>query len=493
MDLRDYLRTLRKRWLIVALCAVASLGAAAGASALTTPMYEARTQLFVSAQNSKEDISGAYQGGLFTQQRVKSYADIVNSPTVTEAVVRELRLDMPADQLARQISAAVPLDTVLINITVRDEMPHRARDIANAVAREFARLVPELETPSGTTQAPVKVSVVKPADLPTTPSSPRVKVNLALGLLVGVALGVGLAVLRETLDTSVKGSSDLQDLVGAKPLGAIIEDPDAGKRPLVVQHDPHSMRAEAFRQLRTNLQYVDVDHPPRSVVVTSAVSDEGKSLICCNLAITVAHAGARVALVEADLRRPKVADYFGLEGAVGLTTVLTGEVPLELALQEWGRVGLSILPGGALPPNPSEILGSQAMQDLLRRLEGMFDLVVIDAPPLLPVTDPAIVARHSSGAVLVVRHGKTRREQVARAAELLLNVDARLLGTVLNRVPTKGAEAHRYGYAYGAYYRSAEDRPRMKDEADVPTRAAAFAQTTSTGRRRRVERDSAPL
>ena len=478
MDLREYLRTLRKRWMLVVLCAVASLGAAVAATAIATPIYESQTQLFVSAQNSDDGISGAYQGGLFTQQRVKSYADIVDSPAVVEKVGAQLGLDAAAVRgLPAQITASVPLDTVLINITVADASPERARDIADAVAREFSRLVPQVETPAGSSKAPVKVSVVKPAALAEFPSSPRVKVNVGLGLLVGLALGVGVAVLRETLDTSVKGGSDLQQLVGSKPLGAIAEDPDAETRPLIVHHDPQAPRAEAFRQLRTNLQFIDVDQPPRSVVVTSAVAGEGKSTTCCNLAITVAQAGAKVILIEGDLRRPKIADYFGIEGAVGLTNVLTGSVDLDVALQPWGRNLLWVLPSGPLPPNPSEILGSHVMQELLKRLEDRADLVIIDAPPLLPVTDAAVISRHTDGAVLVVRQGSTRRDQVMRALEALENVDARLLGSVLNRVPIKGPDAEGYGYGYG-YYQTREDRAKLETAQVTPAR-------TLVGRRHR--------
>jgi capsular exopolysaccharide synthesis family protein len=466
--------------MLVVACTLVAVLAAAAATATATRTYESTTQLFVSAQNSENTLSGIAQGGQFTQQRVKSYADIVDSPLVTETVVRDLKLGITPAQLAKQIRTSVPLDTVLINITVSNPSPERARDIAAAVAGAVTTLIPRIETPAGKTDAPVKVTIVKPADVPQFPSSPRMRINLALGLLLGLAIGVGAAILRETLDTSVKSAGDVQDLVGAKPLGAIAEDPDAGTRPLIVHHDPQAPRAEAFRQLRTNLQFVDVDQPPRSVVLTSAVASEGKSTTCCNLAITVAQAGGRVILVEGDLRRPKVADYFGLEGAVGLTSVLTGACDLDVALQPWGRNLLSILPSGPLPPNPSEILGSHVMQELLKRLEEMADLVIIDAPPLLPVTDAAVIARHTDGAVLVVRHGSTRREQVMRAVEALRGVDARLLGSVLNRIPTKGPDAYGYGYGYGhGYYQRTDDRPHLGAGAVVPVDAGA------TSRRRR--------
>ena len=449
MALRDYARTLRKRWALVLLCVLLSVGAAAAATLASAKTYTSSTQLFVSARDQSGAISDAYQGGLFTQQRVKSYAQVADSPAVTDKVADSLGI--PPAELAGKVTAEAPLDTVLLNITANDRSPKEAQRIAAAVADEVVSLIPTLETPAGASGTPVKISVIKQASLPGSPSSPRPKINLALGLLVGLALGVGAAVLRETLDTTIKGKEDLRLLTDATPLGVITNDPDVSKRPLVVHVDSQSPRAEAFRQLRTNLQFVDVDHPLRSVVVTSPSAEEGKSTTSCNLAITLAQAGLRTILVEADLRRPRVADYMGLEGAVGLMSVLSGLATLEDALQPWGRNAMWVLASGPLPPNPSEVLGSHQMADLLKALDDRADVVVFDSPPLLPVTDAAVLARLTDGAVLVVRHGSTRKEQVTRALEALQNVDAKLLGTVLNRAPAKGPDADSYGYAPGYY------------------------------------------
>jgi len=225
-------------------------------------------------------------------------------------------------------------------------------------------------------------------------------------------LGVGLAMLRETLDTTVKTADDLQRQAQAPVLGVIEFDPEAKTHPLVVQVDPHSSRAEAFRQLRTNLQFVDVDRRPTSIVVTSSLPEEGKTTTTVNLAITLAQAGVSVALVEGDLRRPRLADYLGIEGSVGLTTVLVGQAALPDAVQEWGGAGLLVLPSGQTPPNPSELLGARGMTDIVRELERRVDLVLIDAPPLLPVTDAAVLSVICSGTLLIVQHGHTKREQV---------------------------------------------------------------------------------
>jgi capsular exopolysaccharide synthesis family protein len=256
-------------------------------------------------------------------------------------------------------------------------------------------------------------------------------------------------VLRETLDTSVKDPEQLARELDLPTLGAIAYDSDAPKRPLIVHVDPKSSRAESFRQLRTNLQFVDIDEAPRSIIFTSSIPEEGKTTTTVNLAIALAQSGVRVLLVEGDLRRPKMADYLGIEGAVGLTNVLIGRVSLADAIQPWGPDALlHVLSSGPSPPNPSELLGSQGMAELLRELEHNYDLVLIDAPPLLPVTDAAVLAALASGAVLVTRYGHTKREQLARAVEALRAVGVAVYGAVLTMTPTRGPDSYYYGYGY---------------------------------------------
>lgn len=468
MELRDYIRVLRKRWLLVTLITVLCLAGATAATSLMTPKYEAKTQLFVSTQAS-DDASQLLQGSSFSQQRVKSYADIVTSPRVLQPVIDQLGLSLSPRELAASISAEAPLDTVLINVSVRDESAPEAQKIADAVSKQFIDVVQELEKPQGDRPTPVKVSIVQPAEEPLAPVTPNTKLNLALGLLVGLALGIGVAVLRETLDTSVKGETDVKAVTEVPVLGGIAYDPDASKRPLIVQNDPHSPRAEAFRQLRTNLQFVDAANHPRSFVITSSVPGEGKSTSTANLAITLAAAGSSVVIIEGDLRRPRVAEYMGVEGAVGLTNVLIGQASLDDVLQPWGNGRLHVLACGPVPPNPSELLGSQPMDDTLRELEKRFDYVIIDCPPLLPVTDAAVVSRLAGGTVLVAGSGKINRDQLRRAIETLAAVDARVLGVLMNMLPVKGPDSYSYyAYGYGA------DKP-------------AVGQPSSTGKRRRTD------
>jgi capsular exopolysaccharide synthesis family protein len=452
VTLTQYLRVLRHQWLVVILLAMVGLGGAAAYTYRQTPIYSAQTQLFVSVRTDP-GISALSQGSSFTQQRVKSYVDIVTSPLIAEPVVKELRLPFTPEQLTSRISASSPLDTVLLDIVVSDTDPARAAAIANAVGAEFPRLVARLETPFGQSTSPVTVSITRSAIVPTAPISPRIPLNLALGLIVGLGLGIGAAVLRDQFNTSVNGVSDVEKLTGAIPLGVVPYDAQASKQPLVTE-DQFGGRAEAFRTLRTNLQFADVDDPPRVITISSALPAEGKTTTACNIALTLAQSGARVVLVEGDLRKPAVGKYLGISNAAGLTNVLAGQHELRDVLVSYQRDTLAVLPSGPTPPNPSEMLGSQQMRQLLANLAAAYDIVIIDAPPLLPVTDAAVLAAAADGAILVIRHGKSRREEVERATQALTSVNAKVLGTVLNFAPRQkrrgGYDGYGYGYGYGS-------------------------------------------
>ena len=470
--MREYLRIFWKRWRLIAVCTLLALGAAAGAIFTMTPQYQASTQLFVSAQSGQTDAGQLAMGGTFTQQRVKSYADIVTSPLVLQPVIEQLGLKTTPAKLARSITADAPVDTVLIEVAVTQTSPALSAAVANAVSTQFTVVVDQLERPTSSSSSPVKVSLVRRASVPEGPTSPRIPMNLALGLLLGLVLGVAVAVLLESLDTSIANPADLEAIGAPSLLAAIVYDPEAGKQP--VMENGNGLRGEAFRQLRTNLQFVDVDHPPRTLVVTSSVPGEGKSATTCNLAMTLAHAGSRVVLVEADLRRPTMGSYLGLEPGAGLTTALIGRADVTDLLQPFGPI--EVLTCGPIPPNPSELLGSDLMRELLAGLAERFDYVVIDAPPLLPVTDAAVLSKIVDGVIVLVRSGKTRREQLTRALDHLKSVDARILGSVLNMVPSKGRDAYMYGYSYD--YRSAEaERGRNKPVA-VPVRTRELVTTS---------------
>jgi tyrosine-protein kinase len=430
MDLRDYLRAVRKRWWLVLGSVVLALGAAMLLTALTPPRYAARVTFFVNTQTS--GVSDAYQGSLFSQQRVKSYVDLMTSDRLARSVVAGGRYRLTADEFQAETSAQAVPDTVLLQARITDRDRDRALRLAQRLAGEFVALVQALETPPGSTHPTVRVEVIAGPRVGGAPVSPAPVRNALLAAALGLVAGAGGSALREALDTTVTTVEELHQLTGVPVLCAVPFDLRAKRSPLILDGTARSARAEALRQLRTNLQFVRVDQPPRTLVVTSALPGEGKSTTACNLAIVFAEAGTRVLLVDADLRRPRLADYLGLEGAVGLTNVLAGQAGLEDALQSWGGTGITVLPSGSVPPNPSELLGSRSMAELLAAARHRFDIVIVDTPPLLPVTDAAIAASRVDGTLLVSRCGRTTAAQARESAAALAAVGAPVLGCVLN-------------------------------------------------------------
>ncbi|GAA2559015.1 polysaccharide biosynthesis tyrosine autokinase [Winogradskya consettensis] len=462
MELRDYIRVARKRWWMVVTAVAVALALGTLLTVQAVPRYATSVTFFVTTPSA--GVSDAYQGGLFSQERVKSYSTLLSGDRIAQLVAGSPGIDLDATEVRARITAQAVPETVLLQATVTDSSKDRSRLIAAATAERFKTLVESLETPPGKKVSSVKVEVVAGPETADTPVSPRPLRNLALAAVLGLIVGAAAAVLREVLDTTIKTAEALQELASAPVLAGVPFDNDAKGGPMTLTGGGHSARAEALRQLRTNLQYVDVDRPVKTLVVTSAVPGEGKSSTACGVAMLFAEAGHRVLIVDADLRRPRIADYLGLEGAAGLTTVLAGKASVDDVLQRYGN-HLWVLPSGFLPPNPSELLGSQHMATLMDELREVFDTIIIDCPPLLPVTDAAVVAARADGALLLARSRRTTSAQVTGAVKALKSVDARLLGCVLNMVAAKGPDAYYYYDEYSAKGHSAGRRASGRREA----------------------------
>lgn len=482
MELKQRLGMLRDHWILVVACTILGVLGAGLIAFTQTPMYAASAQLFVSTSGIT-DVSQAYQGGLLAQQRVTSYADIIASRTIAQRVIGQLHLTESPGQLQSQITASAPPNTVLIDYTVTDPSPTQAQHIAASVGTQFIAFVNQLETPQGKKVSPVKVSFAQLPAVPSSPVSPNKTLDLGLGLFLGLAVGVGGALLRESLDNTVGNKHEASEITGAPVLGAIAEDPRAEERPLIVQDDRFSPRAESFRKLRTSIRFLDVDHARRAFVVTSSVEEEGKTATATNLAIAAAQGGSRVILVDSDLRRPMLEERLGLPAGMGLTNVLVGDVALHDALQVWrSDLPLRVLASGPLPPNPSELLDSARMSELVDQLAAETDVLIFDSPPLLPVTDAAVLARMTGGAILVARVGHTRVDQLRSAAETLQQVGAPILGVVLSRIPRRGRGSSyaKYGYGYG-YGQGGYQPVRRGDGVDDPGREMAALDAALNG------------
>ncbi|MGO3087994.1 MAG: polysaccharide biosynthesis tyrosine autokinase, partial [Corynebacterium flavescens] len=431
-----------------------------GASFLMTPKYETKTQLYVSVRNNAASTADLAQGANFSRQVVNSYVDLINTGVVLDPVIEQLGLDETQAELAKSIKASSPAESALINITVTREDPEQAAEIANSVGESFKNAVAtQLEPETEAGPSPISITTTQTALEPETAVSPRLLLNVALGLLIGFAAGFAIALLKTVLDTRIRSQRDVE-MVTEKPiLGSIVEDADAEETPLVRETQRHSPRAEAFRALRTNLQFFNLDSQERVFVVTSASPGEGKSTVSVNLALSLAQTEAKVLLIEADLRRPKVSKYLELEGGAGLTDVLIGRADADDVIQRWGRTSLYLLPAGKIPPNPSELLGSQEMKTLLKDLGETYDYVIIDTPPVLAVTDAVVAAEQAAGVLMVAAAGSTKRQSLDAALATVDTAGVKVLGLVLTRLPIKGPDS--YGYeTYGYANDAAGDTPK---------------------------------
>jgi succinoglycan biosynthesis transport protein ExoP len=440
---------LRERWKLVVLCLVLGVLGAGVASYLAPREYSSDVTLYIALQGRSDDSDEAYQANELAKERVLSYDPLMTDERITQAVIDRLGLAMTPAELAQHITVTTEADTVVLTAAVRDSTPDGAANIANALAAEFVGLVGELEQPIGPAPAPaapgqpappdppkIGAEIIRPAAPQPTPVSPDVPFNLALGGALGLLLGVVGLVVREARDNSVRSVAELHEVASAPVLAEIAHDRQVPSRPLIVDEPFASPRAEAFRKLRTNLQFSNGGHGHRVVVVTSARMGEGTSTTACNLAVAMAEAGNRVLLVDANLRSPRVADYLGVDPFPGLVDVLAGRTVWQYARQPWNRGGFDVLTAGPYPHNHSQLLASFGLADMLADMRNHYDFVVVDTPALLAVSDAAAVAARADGVVLAVQHRQTSLDQVSAAVEALGAVSARLLGTVLTM--TKG-------------------------------------------------------
>ncbi|KPL19313.1 MAG: hypothetical protein AMJ92_04035 [candidate division Zixibacteria bacterium SM23_81] len=332
------------------------------------------------------------------------------------------------------------------------------------------------------------VQVIDSAKEPKWPIRPRKKLNLLLGMIIGLGLGIGATLLMDYLDDSLKDIEEVERHTGLRVLGSIPQIKVNEKKKtlrktagsseeqeiitiasrLVTHLEPRSPVSEAYRSFRTNIQFSQFDRPMKTLLVTSAGPGEGKSTTVANLAITMAQMGTKTLLVDADLRRPVLDSIFKCKRSLGLTDILLGNNHMDAALHELEVKNLSLLCCGTLPPNPAELLSSQAMRDLLEQLKKNFEVILFDSPPVVAVTDAAVLGAHTDGVVLVISSGETTRKAENRAKTLLNNVRAQILGAVLNNVRAEGRYGSYYHYYYYHYYESGKKGKKKKKLKRAP-------------------------
>ncbi|EKA61956.1 capsular exopolysaccharide biosynthesis protein [Janibacter hoylei PVAS-1] len=427
---------------------------------------------------SVDNLGIAVSADNLARAKATQYQELAKSRAVEERAV-ELASET-AQQSGRPepvlqgLSVAVPVDTPQITLSVTASTPEDARDLADAYVKALGESVEEIETAGapasgedqGSSTSQTSIIQLLPfveARVPSGPSYPPTKLALATGALIGLLVGLAYAAVRSAFDRRIRSVKALEEM-GLSAVGTIPKTDKASHSTTIVK--------EAFKELRTNLQFMNPDHPPRVVVVTSALPAEGKSTVAANLAISLAESGRPVTLVDGDLRRPTVAQSFGLVGSVGLTDVVVDRLAMDDALQHDPRnPDLAVLAAGTIPPNPSEILASDRLAHAIETL-AKDSMVIIDAPPLLPVTDAAILGARFDGVLVVVNAGSTTIDELAKTRDSLERVNAHMLGAVLNRVPTgklEGGAYSYYGSRYGYEYQTTE--PDESGEG-APTRRA---------------------
>lgn len=451
MEAAAYLGLLRRRWVPIVLCFVAGVAGALSVVRGTPETYRASTQLIINIPAARE-VQEALQGFQLSSQLLASYARVATSRSAAAEVVDQLDLKESASSVQARLTAEPVPETLLMTISAEALDPTLAKRLADTTASVFVEMVGDLE---GGKAGAIEPRVIDRAQAPSRPISPRPIRDLAAGAALGLLVGLGVALLLESLDRSVRSPAEVAALAGAPILALVPKRRDATEHPILTQEDAGTRAAESYRVLRTAVRFVDPDRAARSLVVTSASAGEGKTSTVANLAVTLAQAGETVILVDADLRRTRLASLMNLPSEPGLTSLLIGEGSLESALVRSGD-RLSVLPSGPLPPNPSELLGSQAMATLVRDLQAKCDVLLFDSPPLLPVTDAQVLATQVDGVLLVARFGRSQRELLSQARGRLDVVGAQIFGCIVNAVPTSADYSQEYSYTS---YRSTSPQP----------------------------------
>lgn len=558
MELKTYLIPLRKWWwLIVAATLVATVSSFL-ATRQQPPIYRTRVTVMVGSAIENPNPSGnefwltqqlaTTYADIVKRQPVRAAtmanlgltwlpeyaARVVPNTQLVELSVTDTdpaRAQAVASELARQLVLLSPtapgredqqrqafvnqqLGDLEANIqATQDEISRKQADLANMFsARQIADTqaqIAGLQNKLTTLQANYaallantqrgalnSITVIEPAALPVTPVGPDKLATILLAAAIGFLLAAGAAYLLEYLDDTLKTPDDVRKATELTTLGAVplIKGLEAGAGSLPLLGEGQSAAAEAYRVLRTNLQFAGVGKPLRTLMITSPVPSEGKSLTAGNLAAALAQAGKQVILVDADLHRPRLHRLFGLRNNTGLTTaLLDGDAGLADLLQATAVPGLNVLTTGPLPPNPAELLGSDRMRELMAALAARCDMVIFDTPPVLALADAVVLGSQVDGTLLVISAGETRRDMAHRGVAALLQANARVVGALINRVPVHSSGYYYYYYRYGYYYNTSGDgRGNGQARAETPSRARGLARLRLPGRRPRPISETQP-
>lgn len=452
----DLLATIRKH-LIAALVACAVVIACVGAYVfLAPPEYTSTAQVIATFNATQEngestDISQQNTGGTYISSQIKSYPTLTTTEKVLSPVISKLGLNESVSELAKQLVVTNPSNTAFVNISAKSGDAQKSADIANAVAESLRTVVQQDLYGGSKGQSPIKLTVVQKATVPQSPSSPKKGLYLAIGVVLGVIVGVFAAVLKELLSTKVEETSDVRGIVKASALGSVPKNEIlTGTRPIIIT-EPNGPVAEEYRRVRANIKFLQADKVPdrgQLLVISSTSPSEGKTTTAINIAAVLAENGAKVLLVDADLRHPSVAHHLGIEGSVGLAHVLSGQMTPVDVVQSYWKPNLHILPAGKRPANASLLLSSDMMKMLIEQALMQYDYVLIDTAPLEVSNDGIVFGSWAKGVVLVAANGICRKKDLEESMDALRTAKVPVLGFVFNFANPKKEHKNAYYYYY---------------------------------------------
>lgn len=434
MDPREFVRMIERNWALVIALVLLSGALASGYSLLKTPQYQATAKAVVqpTAATSSLDLT---QGTSYAQTAVKTYADIATTTYVLDPVIKRLKLSDTPEQLRSRVIVVAPLDETVLTVTTSDSDPRRAAQIANAVLTQTANAVQTLSPDAASRTASVRMTLVESAAPPASPFSPNVPLNTALGLVLGLVLGLLAAFVRNQFDNGISTARDIGLVTDLPVIGSVGLRRSARRTPIVIDSERSFARVEEYKALRSEILRANPVRRPVALAITSATTRQGVSTTAANLAVSLASGDRRVLLVDANLRHPSVADLLGVDGATGLTDVLQSGVDIDRVIQRTEWDSLSVLAAGSTVDNPGQLFQRLAVETLVENLTARFDVVLIDAPPLLSNEESARLSRAVNGVIVVAASGRSDRVRLQRALTDLDEAGAWVLGVVLALSP----------------------------------------------------------
>ena len=451
ITLMDLLKIIRKHLVTAIIAFVVVVAGVSAYTFLAPAKYTATAQTMATynASDGGESIAQQSTGGSYISNRITSYPTLATTSKVLKPVIDDLGLDETVTDLAGQVTVTNPTNTAFVNIAVVDGDPKQAADIANSVAESLKNVI-ESDLYSGD-KSPVKLSIVQKAQVPTSKSSPKTALYLAVGVVLGIIIGVFAALIKDLLNTKVEETSDVRGIVRASSLGSVPMDASLDdKRPVLVSQ-PNGAIAEEFRRIHTNIDFLQTDRTEgvgQLLVITSAQPSEGKTTMSINTAVALAEDGAKVLLIDADLRHPSVAHHLGIEGAAGLAHVLSGQMGPKDVVQSYWKPNLHILPGGKRPANAGVLLSSETMKLMVEQALTQYDYVIIDTAPLTVSNDGAVFGRWAKGLLLVVSRNVCEKKSLQEAVDTLATAQVPVLGFIFNRADPKKVNSHSNYYYY---------------------------------------------